>query len=313
MEAKGERDMDKARASVIGVIAAAVLLSGLLWLVPVGAGKSADEGRETPRREMTNEEANDQVKGLMDALEAGINQGNPELALTGFATGDAEWLGHQRQAVTEIIERLQGHGARLHYSHPSYWGHVGGGKEVVSRRVYAGPTVVVDTVAGAVVGEVERYAIAPDGRFVLHPFPESDLRVGYQTSLGAIYSGLGQTEGAFAVWRGVIEDFPDADPSAIARVYERMAGAHAKGGDATSAYVDYERALALVGGSHSFTGVQVEGRMIRVTTRERIELKLAEVASQMDGGERARQWYESLAKSETEELADLARTRLAEL
>ena len=311
MDAKGKGQMDKARASVIGVIAAAVLLSGLLWLVPVGAGKSANEGADRPRREMTNEEANDQVKGLMDALEAGLNQGNPDLAMVGFATDDAEWLAQQRQVVTDIVERLQGHGVRMHYRHPSFWGHMAGGKEVVSRRVYAGPAVVVDTVSGQIVGEIKRYAIAPDGRFLLHPFPESDLGVGYQTSLGTIYAELGHIDEAFAIWRAVLEGYPDADPSKIAQVYERMASTHAEMGDLASAYSEYEQALALAGGSYSYTGVHLEGEMVRVTTREKLELRLAEVASQMGGGEKARQWYEALAKSETRELADLARDRLA--
>ena len=308
--------MDRARASVIGVIALVTVLSGLLWLVPGMAREAAESGTGLLSRSLNNEEANDQVRAAMDALEAGINAANPDLALVGFAADNVEWLAGQKRLVTEVIARLQGHTARLHYSHPSYYGHWGGGKEVVARRVYAGPTLVVDTESDEVVGEIERYAIAPEGRFQLHPFTDPLLRLPYQTSLGGLYAELGDAEKAFEIWRRALDDHPDADPSRVASVHEQMAGLHAEQGDPAAAHAAYERALSLVlseEGVTSFASLLLEERRIRVLKQEQLEFKLAETAAAMGNAEQARRRYEALSASETEELVTLVTQRLAEL
>lgn len=309
--------MDKARASVIGVIAAAVLLSGLLWLVPVSAGKSVAEGEDRPRREMTNEEANDQVKALMDALEAGINLGNTDLALVGFATDDAEWLGQQRQLVTDIIERLQGHGARLQYR-LGWNGTMVGSREVAALRVYGGPTAVVDTVSGEIVGDIRRYAMAPDGRFLLHPFPQDDGKpqMEYEANLAELYAEVGFGDKAQEMWQAVIAAYPDASPREVARVHWKMAGAYADAGDATKAYAEYGNALQKLeseDSSPSYTSMQFDGKWERVTQPDQLRLLLAETAGEMGDEAKARSWYEALSESETEGLADLGKERLKEL
>lgn len=309
--------MDRARASAIGVIATAVLASGLLWLVPGVTRQVEGRGEEATRRDMTSAEADAQVKAALDALEAGINQGNPDLALVGFATEDAEWLAGQRALVTGTIERLQGHPAKLEYSHPSYWGHMAGGKEVVARRVYSGPTLVVDAVSGQIVGQVERYAIAPEGRFLLHPFPQDDkLRLNYEASLGGSYAKLGHAAKAFEVWARILERYPEADPSDRATVYEYTARTHAEAGDAPLAYAAYEDALAALQSDTSslnYSSMEFGGAWVRVLRIDQLRLRLAETAVAMGEKAQARRWYQTLAKSDTEELANLAAERLKTL
>lgn len=93
--------MDKARVSVIGVILTAVVASGLLWLVPGVTREVEGQGKGQAGRDMTSEEADAQVKAAMDALEAGINQGNaglPHAAAIrpGTGRGDARRAGGRR-------------------------------------------------------------------------------------------------------------------------------------------------------------------------------------------------------------------------
>ena len=64
----------------------------------------------------------------------------------------------------------------------------------MSKSVHGGPVIVIDEETGDVIGELQRYAIARTGRFLLHPPPELDsrLQMSYLSNLGGLYAELGK-------------------------------------------------------------------------------------------------------------------------
>ena len=307
--------MNKARAYVLGSIAALVLMSAALWLVPEEIrqqlGATAAEAGVT----MSRTEANGQVKGIMDAFLDGINTGNVELALMGFATEDSDWLASRRQIIETIVERLDGHKGLIHYAHPSYFGHPGS-RDVPAKSVYVGAVAVQDSVTGEILHQMPRYAHARSGRFLWYRQPEDKaLEVQYLSNLSDIYVDLGDVGRAIAILRQLLTD-SQVSTNRQSFILRKIAAASEKNGDLEGALKAYEKGLVLAqeqARGTSFASLKFREKWVRVPEAEAISYHLARLSLRLGDGEQVRRWGEPLLSSDIEQLAGAAKELLAQL
>ena len=311
--------MNRTRIYALTTLATVFLASLSLWLVPQTLQRqleAAEKGKALPPG-MTFKQAQAQVDSALQTYVDGILKGDVELALTGFATDDPNWLAEQRQAAQQVHTRLAGHPARVrHTSGYSvlHWGR----PDSVSSAWYSGVLVIQDSLSGELVHETPYFARAQTHRFLLSKPPEDlTLQMRYRLNLGSLYCDLGMEAQALALWKRTLDEFSSGPTSLHTQLCEQIAHLYESQENYAEAIQAYGQALQYLRDRDprqgvSMGGMQIQGKNITARTDELLKYQLAQCNLKLHQVENARALCLELAKSQTKELAAAARQLIEE-